>query len=103
MKDGFWQIPLDEESSRLLTFNTPFGRYSFTRLAFGISSAPEVFQKRMVELFSDIPGVHIIFDDIIIAADDGDQHDVILRSLLERARKVGVKFNRQKLQLKVPC
>ncbi|KAL1277373.1 hypothetical protein QQF64_024046 [Cirrhinus molitorella] len=42
---GFWQIRLDEESSKLCTFNTPFGRYSFTRLPFGISSAPEVFQR----------------------------------------------------------
>ena len=45
MKDGFWHVELDEGSSKLVTFNTPFGRYSFTRLPFGISSAPEVFQK----------------------------------------------------------
>jgi len=31
MRDGFWQVQLDEESSRLCTFNTPFGRYSFCR------------------------------------------------------------------------
>ena len=38
---GFWQIKLDDESSFLTTFNTPFGRYRFTR----IHSAQEVFQK----------------------------------------------------------
>lgn len=27
MKSGFWQIKLDDYSSRLCTFNTPFGRY----------------------------------------------------------------------------
>ena len=41
---GYWQVKLDEESSKLCTFNTPFGRYRFTRLPFGIKSAPEVFQ-----------------------------------------------------------
>jgi hypothetical protein len=46
MKDSFWQVQLDEPSSRLCTFNTPFGRYSFTRLPFGISSAPEILQKK---------------------------------------------------------
>ncbi|XP_076038210.1 uncharacterized protein LOC143023540 [Oratosquilla oratoria] len=44
---GFWQIPLDEESRLLTTFATPFGRYCFNRLPFGISSAPEIFQRTM--------------------------------------------------------
>ena len=102
MKDGFWHVELDEESSKLVTFNTPFGRYSFTRLPFGISSAPEVFQKRAQQAFGDIPGVAIIFDDIIIAASSIQEHDTILRQLLERARELNVRFNRSKLQLTVP-
>ena len=101
LKEGFWQISLDEESSRLLTFNTPFGRYSFTRLAFGISSAPEVFQKRINYVFGDIEGVYVVFDDLIIAAENDEQHDKIFRQLLERARQNGVRFNMKKLQLKV--
>jgi hypothetical protein len=40
---GYWQMKLNEQSSKLCTFNTPFGRYRFTRLPFGIKSAPEVF------------------------------------------------------------
>lgn len=101
MKDGFWHIELDDESSKLVTFNTPFGRYSFTRLPFGISSAPEVFQKRAQQVFGDIPGVAVIFDDIIIAAETTEEHDVILRQLLSRARDMNVRFNRSKLQLTV--
>ena len=83
------------------TFNSPFGRYSFCRLPFDISSAPEVFEKKVTETFGDIDGVHIIFDDMIIAAVDDDDHDRIFRTLLERARAKQVKFNRSKLQLKV--
>lgn len=101
MKDGFWHIELDEESSKLVTFNTPFGRYSFTRLPFGISSAPEVFQKRAQQTFGDIEGVNIVFDDIIIAASSMADHDKTLRQLLERARTANVRFNRAKLQLLV--
>ena len=44
---GYWQLQVDDESSRLLTFNTPWGRYRFTRLPFGISSAPEIYQREM--------------------------------------------------------
>ena len=42
---GYWQIKLDEDSANLLAFNTPFGRYCFMRMPFGIQSASEVFSK----------------------------------------------------------
>ena len=42
---GFWQIPLHEKSRLLTTFITPQGRFCFNRLPFGISSAPEIFQR----------------------------------------------------------
>ena len=47
---GFWQIPLSEESKLLTTFITPFGRYCYNKLPFGITSAPEHFQRRMNSL-----------------------------------------------------
>ena len=48
-RDGFWHVSLDDESSRLTTFETPFGRYRWLRqrLRFGVSPAPEIFQKKV--------------------------------------------------------
>ena len=92
-KDGFWQVPLDDESSHLCTFNTPYGRYRFKRMPFCIKSAPEIFQKKYENIFGDIDGVEVIFDDIIIAAADEHEHDLIMRKLLQRARDANVKFN----------
>jgi len=63
---GFWHVQLDEPSSKLTTFNTPYGRYRFLRLPFGINSAPEVFQRRMTQAFEDIDGAQAIVDDILI-------------------------------------
>ncbi|GFX50424.1 hypothetical protein TNCV_339591 [Trichonephila clavipes] len=40
LKDGFWHVPLDEVSSEICSFNTPFGRYKFNKMPFGIVSAP---------------------------------------------------------------
>ena len=54
---GFWQIPLDSECVKLTTFITPFGRYCFNRLPFGITSAPEIFQFKMSELLKGLEGV----------------------------------------------
>ena len=53
---GFWQIPLSRESALLTTFITPFGRYCFHRLPFGITSAPEHFQGRMLDILSGLGG-----------------------------------------------
>jgi len=101
MADAIWQVRLDDECARLCTFNSPFGRYSFTRLQFGITSVPEILQKRNEEAFGDIENVHIVFDDLIVAASNDNEHDKVLRRLLERARKLNVKFSKRKLQLKV--
>ena len=101
-KDGFWHIELDEPSSFLCTFNSPYGRYRFLRMPFGLSSAPGVFKKRNEEIFGDIPGVEIIFDDIIIAGTNVHDHDEILKKVLQRAKDKGVRFNKNKLKLRIP-
>ena len=61
-------MSLDRAASDLTKFMTPFGRYRFNRLPFGLSCAPEMFQRAMVRIFGDIPGVYIYFDDILIGA-----------------------------------
>lgn len=42
-KNGYWQVPLSESASELTTFNTPFGRYKWLRLPFGLNIASEEF------------------------------------------------------------
>ena len=54
---GYRQIPLDEESIGLTTFNTPFGRYQFTRFPCGVYSAQEVFRKKIYQIFDGISQV----------------------------------------------
>ena len=83
-KSGFWQIPLDEASSLLCTFNTPHGRYKFKRLPFGIKSAPEVFQKHMKQLLEGLEGVEVIMDDMLVWGENNEQHNERLIKLLER-------------------
>ena len=44
---GFHQVVLTDKSMKLTTFITTFKQFMFRRLPYGISSAPEYFQKRM--------------------------------------------------------
>ena len=41
---GYWNVKLDEESSYVTTFNTPFGRYRFLRMPFGLRMRQNIFQ-----------------------------------------------------------
>jgi hypothetical protein len=52
---GFWQMPLDEESSFLTTFNTPFGRYRFTVVPFGVVFANKFFIRLSTRNFGTYP------------------------------------------------
>ena len=89
---------MDEESC-YHTFNTPYGRHRFTRVPFGLNCAQDVFQKKVDETFSDIPGVTGISDDIIVVGykSDGSDHDANLTAVLERARTTGLCFNNKKM------
>ena len=72
---GFWQIPLDSKCVKLTTFITPFGRYCFNRLPFGITSAPEIFQFKMNELLKGLEGVVVYMDDILVYGSYMKEHD----------------------------
>ena len=98
---GFWQIKLDDASSELCTFITPFGRYRFLRLPFGISSAPEVYHKIIHDLFSEVPGVNTMMDDIIVWGSTREEHDQNLRQVLEIAERNNLKLNREKCEFGV--
>ncbi len=63
---GFWQIPLTPESRHLTTFITLFGRFHFNKLPFGISSAPEMFQRRMNTILDGLSGRSCLIDDISV-------------------------------------
>ncbi|KAK3749625.1 hypothetical protein QZH41_012963, partial [Actinostola sp. cb2023] len=100
-RSGFWQIPVDDESSTLTTFATPYGRYRFTRMPFGIHSAQEVFHKGLHELFQDLSGVETDIDDIILVwGSTREEHDERLEKTLQRARESNLKLNPDKCKIR---
>ena len=92
---GFWQVPLSENSRLLTTFITPFGRYCYNKLPFGISSAPEHFQRRMDSL---LEGVLCVMDDILIFGKTKQEHDVRLQAVRKRLSSAGVTLNSKKCE-----
>ncbi len=86
-KSSFWQVLLDDESSKLTCFNTPLGRYRFLRMPYGISSGSEVFQRTMEVLFTGYP-CKIIVDDILVTGGDMQEHNQKLDKVLQRVLKL---------------
>lgn len=95
-KEGFYQVELDEESSKLCTFGTVFGVYKFNRLPFGLNVAPEFFQKLNGDHFNNIPGCTVYFDDLLVYGETLERHDEALGKVIDRARELNIKFNKKK-------
>ena len=76
-------------------------------MPFGISSAPEEFQRRMHMLCQDLPGVVVIADDILVYGCGSTEveykkdHDANLKRLLDRGQEANLKLNIHKLQLRL--
>ena len=97
---GFWQIPLAKESQLLTTFITPFGRYCFNKLPFSITSAPELFQKRIKRILDGLKGVVCQMDDILIFGSNQAEHDSRLLAVLNRLKEKNVTLNPEKCEFR---
>ena len=72
---GFWQVHLQEDSALLTTFITPFGRFCYNRLLFGITSVLEYFQKRIHKVLLGLEGVICMMDDILGYGCNQEEHN----------------------------
>jgi len=100
-KAGYWSVHLAAESRDLTTFRTPFGRYRFLRLPFGISVSQDIFQQYMDSIISQVPGCVGIADDIAVFGETEREHDENLIKLLQIAKQEGLVFNSEKCWIKV--
>ena len=99
-KTGYWMVELDNESSLLTTFNTPWGKYRWLRLPCGLKVSADVFQEKLNAVLKEVTGITRCIDDILTRGVDSKDHDVNLLQLLETARMNGIKLNPKKLQFK---
>ena len=81
---GYYQLKIHPESQHLLTFSSPIGHFCYKRLPFGISSAPEVYQKIMGEILSGLNGVLCYLDDVVVYGKSERDHDCNLQLVINR-------------------
>ena len=105
-REGFLQVELDDTSSRLTTFQTPWWRYRWLRMPFAISPAQELFQMKLDKNLEGLKGVFKIADDILITGQGDAEHeaeqdrDRNLANFLDRCRERHIKLNKTRFNFK---
>lgn len=100
IKSAYHQCELDEGSRPMTTFITTFGRFRYKRLVFGVSCAPEKFQKVMESILSQCKNVICYIDDMLVYGKDESEHDHCLAEVMKVLKKRKVMLNSEKCKLK---
>ena len=95
-RKGFWQCDLAPESRHLTTFITHRGCYRFRKVPFGLSSAPEAFQKAMDSMLCGMQGTVCYMDDVVIFGENDEQLERRMRQVFQRFTDRGLTLNRDK-------
>ena len=93
LRKGYHQIELSENSRDITTFRYQNGIYRYKRLVFGLSSAFELFQHQITSLFSNLPGIENISDDIIVYGKTKEEHNRNLDRCLATLEENGLTIN----------
>ena len=93
---AYQQIQLEEESRKYVTVNTHKGLFQYTRLPFGVASAPAVFQRTMENLLKGLNNVCIYLDDILVTGSSESDHLKNLATVLEKLEEAGVRLKKSK-------
>ena len=96
------QLQLDDKYRDYLVINTQKGLYEYTRMPFGITSAPAIFQRTMDNLLQGLNNVVVYIDDILITGKSNEEHLSTLDKVLSRLEKAGVRLKRKKCIFMAP-
>ena len=75
LSKGFYQIGVEKDSVEKTAFVSPFGKYAFNRMPFGLKNAPAIFQRCMEEVLRDCFDFAAPYiDDILVFSKNGVEH-----------------------------
>ena len=102
LRQAYLQMEMDDTSKKFLVLNTHKGLYRLNRLAFGIASAPALWQRAMDQLLQGTADTHCILDDILITGVDDEHHLANVKAVLQRLEDAGLRANRLKCSFMQP-
>ena len=96
---GYHQVPLDEDSSKLTTFLLPSGRFRFLLAPMGLSCSSDEFCRRSDKIIEGLQGVRKLVDDILVQAPDIQTLQARINELLKRCKSNNFTLSRRKLEI----
>ena len=102
LKCAYQQLLLDEKSQELVTINTSRGLFRYTRLPFGISSSPAIWQRFLDQVLGGLERTRAIMDVLVSGRNDQD-HMLNLKEVFQRFRKYGLRVKPDKCGFMQEC
>ena len=96
LRSGYYHIALGKDSRAKTAFVTPFGKYEFLQVPFGLVQAPPFFQHLMNKVLDNCPFAMMYLDDIIIFSDTEEEHLAHIEEIFKRLEAADLKMKRSK-------
>ena len=96
LAQAYLQVPLDQESRKYVTVNMHKGLHQYTRLPFGISSAPAIFQQTMEKILQGLQGIVLYLDDVLVTGQNDEEHLQNLEAVFARLEEHGLRLKKKK-------
>ena len=90
MNKGYYQVPMSKDSVDKTAFCTPWGKFAFRRMPFGLRNVPTTFQRYMDNTLVNLPHANSYIDDILVHSSSWSEHLIHIQEVLEQLRKVGL-------------
>ena len=96
LRAGYHHIPLDKSSIPKTAFNSPFGKYEYVKVPFGLAQAPAYFQELMTGILKDFNFAIAYLDNIIIFSRTVEEHLSHIKKAFEKlwSAKLSMKLSK---------
>jgi len=101
LRQGYWQVVMDEQSSLKTAFVTRRGVFEFNVLPYGLCNAPATFQRLMDLVLSGLTWTTylVYLDDVVVFSSTFDDHVLRLQQVFDRLKQANLKLKASNCRL----